>query len=73
MIKILPSSEAGKILQRRQTRLTEAEATVAPILEAVRKRGDKGRSRICPQVRRLQSANPLAVPESGPGSGSLRA
>ena len=41
MIKILPSSEAAKILKRREKRLTEAEATVAPILEAVRKRGDK--------------------------------
>ena len=41
MIKILPSSQASKLLTRRKTRLTEAEATVAPILEDVRKRGDK--------------------------------
>ncbi len=41
MIKILPSTEAGKILKRRQARLTEAEAIVAPILDAVRKRGDR--------------------------------
>ena len=41
MIKILPSAEAGKILKRRQARLEEAESTVAPILAAVKKRGDK--------------------------------
>jgi len=41
MIRILPSTEASKLLTRRRVRLSEAEATVAPILEAVRKRGDK--------------------------------
>jgi histidinol dehydrogenase len=41
MIRILQSSEAGKLLTRRKVRLAEAEAAVAPILEAVRKRGDK--------------------------------
>ncbi len=32
----------GQILARRAARMTEAEETVRPILEAVRKRGDKG-------------------------------
>jgi histidinol dehydrogenase len=41
MIRILPSSAAGKLLKRRAARLTEAEETVRPILQAVRERGDK--------------------------------
>ena len=32
----------GRVLARRAARLTEAEDVVRPILEAVRKRGDKG-------------------------------
>jgi histidinol dehydrogenase len=32
----------GRVLSRRAARMTEAEETVRPILEAVRKRGDKG-------------------------------
>jgi len=42
MIRILGSAEAGRLLARRKARLAEAEAAVAPIIEAVRKRGDKG-------------------------------
>ncbi|HEY1204620.1 MAG: histidinol dehydrogenase [Bryobacteraceae bacterium] len=41
MIRILPFSGAGKLLKRRAARLSEAEETVRPILEAVRERGDK--------------------------------
>lgn len=41
MIRILPSKQAGRLLKRRAARLTEAEQTVRPILEAVRDRGDK--------------------------------
>lgn len=40
-IRILPAQDAGKLLARRSARLTEAEEVVRPILEAVRKRGDK--------------------------------
>lgn len=40
MIRILPSSEAGGLLERKAARFAEAEAVVAPILEAVRSRGD---------------------------------
>jgi histidinol dehydrogenase len=63
MIKILPSSEAAKILKRRQARLTEAEATVAPILEAVRKRGDKA---VLEYARKFDAskAKSLAVPKA---------
>jgi histidinol dehydrogenase len=41
MIRILASSQMNRLLARRTTRLREAEAVVRPILEAVRKRGDK--------------------------------
>jgi len=41
MIRILKSRQIGRVLARRQARLSEAEAVVRPILEAVRKRGDK--------------------------------
>lgn len=41
MIRILPSTQIGRLLARRKARFTEAEETVRPILEAVRKRGDR--------------------------------
>jgi histidinol dehydrogenase len=41
MILILESKKAGRLLTRRAVRLGEAEEIVRPILEAVRKRGDK--------------------------------
>src|ERR1700744_3998846 len=42
MLRILEAKDMGKVLARRDARLHEAEDTVKPILEAVRKRGDKG-------------------------------
>jgi histidinol dehydrogenase len=42
MIRILKSKDIGRLLARRSARLTEAENTVRPILEAVRTRGDRG-------------------------------
>ncbi len=41
MIRILPAAQMGRLVARRKARLAEAEATVRPILEAVRDRGDK--------------------------------
>jgi histidinol dehydrogenase len=41
MIRILESKDAKRLFERRKTRFTEAEETVRPILEDVRKRGDK--------------------------------
>src|SRR5262245_6829915 len=42
MIRILKSSDVSRVLARRSDRMADAEAIVRPILEAVRKRGDKG-------------------------------
>src|SRR5437870_9949498 len=41
MIRILESKQVVRLIARRAARLGEAEAVVKPILEAVRKRGDK--------------------------------
>lgn len=41
MLRILPLEEAQNFITRKALRLAEAEQTVAPILEAVRKRGDE--------------------------------
>jgi histidinol dehydrogenase len=41
MIRILDSKQAGRLFARRAARLGEAEAVVRPILEDVRKRGDR--------------------------------
>jgi len=41
MIRILEANQIGRLLARRAARFEEAEAVVRPILEAVRKRGDK--------------------------------
>jgi histidinol dehydrogenase len=40
VIRILKSKEAGRLLTRKAARMAEAEAVVAPILAAVRRRGD---------------------------------
>jgi len=40
-IRILPSTEIAAVLNRRAARMAAAEAVVAPILIAVRKRGDR--------------------------------
>jgi histidinol dehydrogenase len=42
MIRILASNQVGRLLARKAARFSEAEVVVAPILEAVRKRGDAG-------------------------------
>src|SRR5260221_13950151 len=41
MIRILESKQVGRLFARRAARLGEAEAVVRPILEAVRKGGDR--------------------------------
>jgi histidinol dehydrogenase len=40
VVRILDAKSAGRLLKRREARMEEAETTVRPILEAVRKRGD---------------------------------
>ena len=40
MIRIIDISDAYDLLKRRNVRLSQAEKVVAPIIDAVRKRGD---------------------------------
>lgn len=42
MIRIIKSEDAGALLRRRASRMEVAEAVVRPILDAVRRRGDRG-------------------------------
>jgi histidinol dehydrogenase len=41
MIRIIPSTESGRLLERKAARFAEAESVVRPILDGVRRRGDK--------------------------------
>lgn len=61
MIRVVESKQVGRILARRAARLTEAEGTVRPILEAVRRRGDKA---LIEYARRFDGleGNSVAVP-----------
>jgi histidinol dehydrogenase len=54
MIRILDSKDMGRLLARRTARLTEAEETVRPILDGVRKRGDKGLMEYARQFDQLE-------------------
>lgn len=40
MLRIIEGSQAGELITRKAARLSEAEATVAPIIEDIRRRGD---------------------------------
>ncbi len=63
MIRILKSSDMGRVLARRAARLSDAEATVRPILDAVRKRGDKALMEYARQFDRLDRKS-VTVPVS---------
>ena len=63
VIRILESKQVGRLLARKAARLTEAEAVVRPILDAVRHRGDRAPARIRAPVRRPRRASSVRVPE----------
>jgi histidinol dehydrogenase len=75
MIRIADSTEAAKLLARRTARLNEAIETVRPILEAVRRRGDKAlveyarrldgleRRTVCVPREELSAAHRRLAPE----------
>jgi histidinol dehydrogenase len=58
MIRIIESNQIGRILSRRAARLSEAEATVRPIIEAVRTRGDRA---LMEYARRLDGLDRKSV------------
>ena len=63
MIRILESKDIGRLLARRGARLIEAEAVVRPILEAVRKRGDRALLEYARRFDGLQRKS-VRVPEA---------
>lgn len=63
MIRILESKDAGRLFARRAARLAEAEAVVAPILEAVRRRGDRALLEYARKLDGLEGAS-VRVPEA---------
>jgi histidinol dehydrogenase len=62
VIRILQSSEVGRLLARKAARFTAAEAVVRPILEAVRKRGDRALLEYARQFDGLERKS-VRVPE----------
>jgi histidinol dehydrogenase len=63
LLRIVDASAVGKLLARRQARFTEAEQTVAPILEAVRKRGDAALMEYAKKFDKLERKS-VAVPQA---------
>lgn len=62
MIRILDSREAARLLRRRTARLAQAERVVRPIVEAVRRRGDKALLEYARRLDGLQRPS-VRVPE----------
>jgi histidinol dehydrogenase len=63
VIRIVPSSDWGFMLERKAARFEEAEAVVRPILEAVRKGGDRALLEYARKFDGLQR-NSVRVPEA---------
>jgi histidinol dehydrogenase len=63
MIRILESSAAAGLLRRRAARFSDAEAIVRPILEDVRKRGDKALLEYARKFDKLERKG-VAVPQA---------
>ena len=63
MIRILQTGQVSRLLARKAARLSEAEAVVRPILDAVRKRGDKALMEYARQFDGLERPS-VRVPES---------
>ncbi len=62
MIRILETKQVGRLLARKAARFTEAEAVVRPILEAVRRCGDRALVEYARQFDRLERKS-VRVPQ----------
>ena len=67
MIRILESKQVGRLLARKAARFTDAEAVVRPILEAVRKRGDRALMEYARQFDHLERKS-VRVPRAELGA-----
>ncbi|MGD0771764.1 MAG: histidinol dehydrogenase [Candidatus Solibacter sp.] len=63
MIRILESRQVGRLLARKAARFAEAEGLVRPILDAVRRRGDRALMEYARQFDRLERKS-VRVPEA---------
>jgi histidinol dehydrogenase len=63
MLKTVESKQAGRLLKRRAARMSEAEQTVRPILDAIRLRGDAALLEYARQFDHLQRKT-VAVPQA---------
>ena len=61
MIRIIESKDVGRLLARKAARFTEAEAVVRPILDDVRKRGDRALLEYARKFDKLERKS-VAVP-----------
>jgi len=64
MLRILDSGDVGKLLRRRAARLDAAEKAVRPILESVRRRGDKAVLEYARKFDGLEADSPRVAPET---------
>jgi histidinol dehydrogenase len=71
MIRILESKDMGRVLARRAARMNEAEATVRPILDAVRRRGDKALIEYAHRFDKLERKS-VRVPAKEPEAAASR-
>ena len=62
MIRIVQAKQVGRILARRVARMSEAEAIVRPILDDVRRRGDRALLKYARKLDHLERPD-VAVPE----------
>ena len=63
IIRIVEASQVSRILARRAARFSEAEETVRPILDAVRKRGDAALVEYCRKFDQFDRRS-VAVPDA---------
>ncbi len=63
LLRILPRTKAASLLKRRQVQLDDAIAVVRPILEAVRKDGDKALMAYAKQFDNLDRKSPRVSPQ----------
>jgi histidinol dehydrogenase len=71
MIRILSSRDMGRVLARRAARMTDAIEVVRPILEAVRKRGDRALVEYARQFDKLDKKS-VSIPVEELKQASLR-
>jgi len=68
MLRIIEGSKAAELITRKAVRLSEAEATVAPILEEIRRRGDSALFEYARKFDGLEDDSVIVPPSAFPQS-----